>query len=188
MHAHRTFGDCETETGAAATLTIACIFCSIERTKNSLERVFRYAVTAISHADDGEVVTAAILLTQRHFNCGSLGRVTNCIAHHILNRTAQQLLNAVDRTVVTRNHVHRAIHAARLEVRIVRNFAYERSEIDLSSLTIISAAFVCSRRLVRGRAWVGGWLVLAFVGFFARLRRHAGAPPRPPAPGSRPVG
>src|SRR5689334_10590108 len=146
MHAHGAFGDRETETGAAATLTIACILGPIERTKNRLERVVRYAVATIPDANHGELITVSILLSQRHFDRRSFRRVTNRIAHHVFDRAAQQLFNAIDRTVVTRNDVYRAIHTARFEVRIVRHLAHERSEINLGSLTIIGAAFETRER------------------------------------------
>src|SRR6185503_20134234 len=101
MHAHGALRDRETEPGAAATLAIASVLGAIERTKDPLERIFGHTVATISHADHSEIVAAAILLSQRHFNSRSFRRVAHRITHHILHRTAQQLFNAINRTIVT---------------------------------------------------------------------------------------
>src|SRR5689334_7408441 len=85
VHSHRAFGDRQAEAGAATTLPVACILGAIERTKDLLERFFRNAPATITHANH----RVAILSLQRNLDRRSLRRVTNRVAHDILNRAAQ---------------------------------------------------------------------------------------------------
>ena len=137
MHAHCPFRDREADAGATATLSIARILGSIKRTKDLFERLFRYTLTSVSDAYYG----TSVLSTKRDLNRRPLWRVTNRIAHDIFNRTAKQFLNAVYRTLFTRNYLHRTIRAARFEITIFSDFTHERRKIHIRSLPTICAAF-----------------------------------------------
>src|SRR5687767_7283416 len=140
MHAHRAFGDCETQTGATATLPIARILRAIERTENLFERPFGNTLAAIANTDHRKTVATTILPPQFNFYCRSFRREANRIAHDVLNGAAQQFLNTIYRTSLGPNNLHRTIHAARFEISIFRNVAHQCGEIDFSPFAAVSTA------------------------------------------------
>src|SRR5215203_4855474 len=146
MHSNGTLGDCQSQTCTTTTLSITCIFCSIEWSEDLFKRFFGNAISAITNTDHCEMVVAAVLLSKCNFNRSTLRRIANSITHHVLDGASQQFFDTINRAIVTRDNLHRAIQTSCFKISILGNIPHKLGEIDIAPFPSIGSTLKTRER------------------------------------------
>src|SRR5215510_12169835 len=124
MKPHRTFRNCQAETGAA-TPSISRIGDAVEGSKQIVKGFLRHSGTVISHTDNCVSTTTVVQTLERDFDAGILRRVPHTVAHHVLDGTPEQFNITEDLAFSCGSYLNLAIIFLGLKINVGNNLRDE---------------------------------------------------------------
>src|SRR5580704_16510976 len=130
-HGFRGYGETQTSPSGRP---FSRICDAIKWPENALQGVLGYAIAVIANTNDGALLNSTLLVHKCDLNCAALSRVFDGIAHDVLDRAAQKVPHAGNKTRLQRQHLDGAIPAPRFKVGVRRDLAHERIKFDIVAI------------------------------------------------------
>src|SRR5205085_9985689 len=119
---------------------------ALKRQEDICQHDFRNTWSMITDSKYCSSVAIAVDLLERNFDGCAVARITDCVAHDVLNRAAQHLRETRHCASISANNFYLTAVRACFKVAVRRDFLNEVSQIKSLSLRQLSSALDSRQR------------------------------------------